>query len=1221
MRMRSTITLLCMVVCVASIVTAQNSPAQQDPELASIVTYFDAMEKYRQGKIDEALASLKRALRVFERTGFSKGVFMTYLALSRIYRNQADYSRALDELKKANQRAKQERNAKWQALVLLRMGEVESYRSQFDDAAAAYEKSLEILKRMQEVKLSTIVKTRLAKIHIIRGNYKKAESLLNQAIKLAMDAGYLRDAAYALAQLGEIQRLIDNYSKSIAFLDKAQKVARECRVRFVEQEVLVQKAATLADQGSLSEAERLLRVAVGFFKSVSDLRRAAIAESMLGKITLRRGRIPEANNELEHAARDFDKLGDPYRKAGVLVDRARLLTVTGDLREAEKLLGDALKTYIADKSPYGEMNARVALTLLAVKQGRLMTAAENAKRALRLAADVQSRRGQANALLAHARVFRAMGEDAAALAKIAPALSLYRALDDEKGQVACLTAEADSLIGLGFLDRAHRSISAVSRFPRIGEDASVKGNMHLLAGRIAQAQGDESGAHVEYRKASALLAPLALPFKKAALLESMAETEERSRRLMKALSLWERAEGLYDAANSPIGILRCRSARARLDLDLGDVSQSESIARQNLRITDDAKFLKLYQDVVKAQVAVASGDTQSAERILKKSLTAAGGLKIADLTALLNEVMAQAYADQGNHGKALESLKKAGTSKGWRFDHYKAMLLIEEGKVSNAVPLLKRAVGELLALEEEVGVWQVSPRLMRDRTAVFEDYLDALMTVSAASSSQEAALETWDAAQRLKMRRVFYDLASVGAMGFPGITRSVLQKAKSLQYRSIISMKRNEHLSLAKTLPSDTRQNQAMSAPDKPQKISKFFDDLGEKHPRYVTFLRADPPSVEQIRSTLNGGDAYVSFVVTRKKLHAFLVTKDSFKSATATGPVADIRKTLDTIRSNVAKPYYLEVDTSMNEMWNLLFGSLLPEMGAAKHLVVETDAFLTLFPFEALAHEVLPESYRERQAAPLLLDKYTIVRTTSAFRYLGQRKRAESKVVPSLEAYVNPELPNNSGSLGQRSSADNALDYWKRAISQYASSAYFRKPDQGIELRRLFGKNGNLLDGEKATRTAFLKRDPAEYSMVHLMCPVLMPAIPAGKVQQPLFVFSPEGGDTASSFCGVDHLLEEYDPAELLTIIWLGSDKADPCRGATLLLETLGFAGVRHVVLPLWPTDSQGEDETSQFMIRFYKSLMAGNDVTKAFGKAREALMPTSSRKNRCNPARFALY
>jgi hypothetical protein len=510
---------------------------------------------------------------------------------------------------------------------------------------------------------------------------------------------------------------------------------------------------------------------------------------------------------------------------------------------------------------------------------------------------------------------------------------------------------------------------------------------------------------------------------------------------------------------------------------------------------------------------------------------------------------------------------------------------------------------------------------MRHRTWVYEDYLDALMAVSAGSSSKETAIEAWAVAQRLKMRRVFYDLASVGAAGFPGVTRSALQKVKSLQYRSIESRKRKEHPSLAKTSQSDTRRNQSRSARVQPEKISTYLNSVAETHARYVTFVRANPPAVERIRSTLKDGEAYVAFFVTRNRLHVFLVAKDAFKSATAAAPVAGIQKTLDSIRSNVARPYHLAVDKSMNEMWNLLFGSLQPEMGAAKYLIVETDAFLTMFPFEALAHEALPESYRDRQAAPLLLDKYNIERTTSAFGFLTRRERAKSKVALSLEAYARPDLPKNSGSSGQENSLANGLNYWKRAISQYESSPYFRKSDQGLEVTKIFGKRGNLLDGEKATRAAFLKRDPAEYSMVHLMSPVLVPAVPAGKVQQPLLVFSAKGGDTASGFCGVEQLVEEYDPAELLTITWLGSDKADPSRGVTLLLETLGFMGIRHVVLPLWPTDSQGEDESDQFMIGLYRSMMAGDDVTKAFGKARQALKPASSRKNRLNPARMVLF
>ncbi len=1220
MRMRLTLVLLCIMTCAVSTFSIRTSHAQ-DPELQSIITYFDAMDSYRQGKADEALRALKSALRVFEKNSFTKGVFMTHLALSGIYRKQADYSRALDELRKAEQKADQERNAKWKALVLLRRGEVESYRSRFDEATESYEESLALLKRMQEVHLSAIVKTRLARILIIRGKYKEAELLLNQALKPAMDGGYLRDAAYAQALLGDIQRLVNNYAKAIEFLNKAEQTAKASRVKFVEQDVHVFKAVTLADQGSLSQAERILKSAAGFFTNVSDFRRAAVAEAILGGIALRRGGLGQADKQLAQAVRYFDKLGEPYGEARVLVDRARVLTATGDLKEAEKLLNEALQTFVSVKCPYGEMRARVALAALSVTQGRLHAAAENADKASHLATDLQSRQGQADSVLAQGRVYQAMGEDTAALGKIERALSLYRELNNEQGQVGCLMSEADSLIRLGFLERAGEKLGEVSAFPGIGENVTVTGDLHLLAGRIAQAKGDESAARVEYKKAAALFTALAVPFKRAALFEEMAVTATRSRSLTEALSLWEKAEKIYSAAGSRRALLRCRSARANLVLDLGDDSRAAAIVRQNRRARDDEPILTAYQDALKAEVALASGDAEGASRVLQKALAAAAKLKNAKVSARLNDLAARVYAAQGDYGKALESLNKAGVSKGRRFDHFKAMALVRAGKAKKALPLLKQAVEGLLKDEEEVGVWQVSPGSMRYRARVLEDYLDTLMAVSAGGASKETAGEAWRVAQRLKMRRIFYDLASVGAVRFPGVGRRDLEKLKSLQYRTIESRKRKEHPSLAKEPQSDDPARRERSGEDRPETISTVLDATAGTHTRYVTFVRADPPSVEGIKAVLKAGEAYVAFTATRNKLHVFVVSTDSFKSATAAGSTADIEKTLSSIRNGVSKPYYLGIDKSMNEMWNRLFGSFRPELNAAKHLVVETDAFLTLFPFEALIPGKLPESYKERQAAPLLLEVYTMDRTTSAFAFLAQRKSPSTKVAPTLEAYESPDLPKSSRSSGNEQFPDSVLNHWKRSISRYESSPYAKKSEQGLKVTRIFGKHGKLLSGEEATRMAFLKREPADYSLVHFMCPVLIPSVPAGKVQQPYLVFSPEGGDQVSGLCGVEDLLEEYHPAELFTLVWLGSDSNDPSRGATLLLETLGLMGIRHVVLPLWPADSQGEEETDEFMARLYTALKDGDDVSKAFVKAREALKPTGSRKNRANPARMVLF
>lgn len=1286
MRRRSVRSLFWIILSALSVLVVTTASAQDDIESEGIITYFDSVEKYRAGKADEALVGLKKALRVFQKDGFEKGLFMTHLALAGIYRNQAQYARAVEELKKAAQKAEQDRNTRWKALVLLRMGQLELFRADFDEAEALFLQSLKTLKSVEEVDLAAIVQISLARIFIIRGDYARAEALLTGAERITIAGGHLREAANAMTLQGEIYRLVDNYAQSMKLLDKALKTARKVAFPLLEQEILVQQAVTLADQGSLSQAEKLLKIALVYFNSVSDLRRAARAESLLGDITFRRGRIPEARSELQQAARDFERLGDSYAYARVLVEQGRLLTRVGSLNEAEKVLSKAVAVFTSAKAPYGQMIAWLAMARLQIAQGRLLVASKNAKTASDLAEKIQSISGQAGAALATALVFQASGKDVEALAKFDVALNLNLKLNNAAGQAACLMHGATSLIRLGYLERARKNVEAAGQLPGIDESRATKGQLCLLNGKIDQASGDGSAARADYKKAQAIWSTLGERYREAPVFEALASVATQERNLLEALDYWEQAERIYSDSASPGGVLKCRSAIVDLALDLGNLSRAESVVRRTLRTehdgsdtspplvrfaqlhasspdsvivparyswsfprttrdTDfrlaqyyqynqnggqgsiqrgkdpDSQVLKALNTALRARVDLASGDPDNAERSLKGALDVVEKLGAREGVAQCYQILARAYSSRGKYQKALSLLKKAGVPAGWSLSHVKAMALVEAGKLNDSLTVFRETMKTLFALEVREGLWQVSPSEMRRRELFLEDYVDTLLAALSKQTNREQALLAWDVAQTLKMRRILYELASVGATAFPGVDRSILKRVKKQQFAAINASRRARRPSLAKLGKKAPWEKGLRNGDSTGHDPAALLADSRKRFPRYVRFMKGDAPPVDHIKLLLEKNEVYVSILVTRKHIHLFLVGKKAFQHSTVEGEVASVRKEVVGISRDVERPYHLTISPAMNQVWRQLFGPFQSETDAAKVLIVEPDSFLTLFPFEALAPGTFPEAYKEQQEAPLLLDKLFVRRSTSAFRFEAQREKRHSTHPPAVEAYSRPELPHDSGSSSTTDPLDRWLAYWRQPLSRFQSTSLFKGSEQGLAVTKIFGKAGKLVEGEHATCSAFLKRDPEKYSMVHLLCPVLLPPIPAGRVQQPVIVFSGEQGDPAGGLCDLSHIMEDYSPARLGTLAWLGWHKPDPYRGLTLLVEALGFMGVRQVILPLWPADRRGEAEADEFMIGLYRAIKAGDDVEKAFTKARKALLPTSSRKNRCNTARFALF
>jgi hypothetical protein len=121
--------------------------------------------------------------------------------------------------------------------------------------------------------------------------------------------------------------------------------------------------------------------------------------------------------------------------------------------------------------------------------------------------------------------------------------------------------------------------------------------------------------------------------------------------------------------------------------------------------------------------------------------------------------------------------------------------------------------------------------------------------------------------------------------------------------------------------------------------------------------------------------------------------------------------------------------------------------------------------------------------------------------------------------------------------------------------------------------------------------------------------------------VFSPEKDDAATAFCGISDLSSTTLPAEGIVIPWIGRNADNTDEALFLLLESLGLAGTGWIVLPIWQGDRQGEADTISFMTTFYGALKKGDAPAVALTKARQAIRPDSSRKNRCHPARMALF
>jgi len=1255
---------------------------EEETVSTAIDTYFAAVKAYRAGSSKDALNGLKKAFRVFKDKKFKNGQFLVRLMIARIRAGQAEYDKAKAELKEAQKLKSDPIDIRDVCLVQLLMAKLEIDLCNFVEARTLLEQSLSNAEQLKAPPLKAAIRTYQARILITRGEYDKAAGLLKKSIEVFQDSGDIVNGVEALMELAKIHRLLDNYEQSVELLNEALNLAGRTDLESLPHRVLVQQALAIADQGSLTKARAMLVESLAFFTKTKDAREASKTRTCLASVLIRQGDLKQSYDLLKKASKGLRQFKARDEEARNLLLQGRVLTEKGKLIDAAKELAEARATFGSLESPRGAMLVGLAETRLQLMRGQGLSAMRRANTALDLAKKLRSRLGKAEALQVKAMISQALKDDVQAVGEFDSAGALFRDLKLSAARARCLVGQALSLVRLGFIDEADHSLERAWKIAGNRDDL-LGPDILLRKGQIAAARGDYAEALKEYKKAGKDPDKFSRPLKKALVLEARARVKTEQRQIRKASLLWEDAGQAYKSMAAPGGVVRCLTARVNLELDKGDCATAERLAPRSLKVSQgngsswknyirlaqasrshhasvifgpseplfpkdrsslddirpspygdqphsmrlgegpDRTMLNAHLAALRARVASCSGKSAEAEKQIARALKLAGSLKNVRVSSDFTRLIALTYMDLGKYGTAPAYLKKSDAGKGWLFEHARAMALAQQDKRKESLAAFEKAIGELKLSEMRDGLWTVPPRAMRQRERLYEDYVDTLMDTALSAKKEAQGRKAWIITQMLKMRRILYDRSAIGVDAFPGVPEDVLNDKKKLQYRAINAVRRAKHPQAKfKGRPAHGRKT-AKDPESLPNDVPALLDRAGSEHPRFVEFLRGNPPSIEEVQGSLSGDETYVSFLLTRRRMHGFLLGNKVFKFATVSHKLADLHKAQHSVIRTIAGPYRSRSNKALNDLWQALFGAFDKEIKVAKRLVIEPDGFLTMFPFEALIPGPIPASTRAVDSIPTLADRIDVSRTTSAFRFMGGRSGSAWKSASSVVVFARPDLPGSASvSKANRDTEGLALvSLWQPQLRRFRSSLDFKSSGPGTAIAKTFGDKGKLLAGKAALRSAFLSESVASYPLVHLLCPTLIPSTPVGTRGQPFLVFSTDKHVPGSAFCGITRLSAKRHAAELFTLTWLGPPKRASEGGLLLLLETLGFSGVRSVLLPLWSADRRGQADAERLMLLFYSSLKAGDAPPVALKKAHAQMESHPKRGASHGARRFVLF
>jgi len=1209
--------------------------AEEGPVEQAIAKLFAAMDDFQAGRTEKAANELRKVLRLFEKKEFTHGRFMVHLSLARVYRARAEYEKALVELNKAKEMMSRARKIRGEGLALMRIAEVEMDRGNFDESEDLLKKSLADMKAMGDETLLAPINVRLARVMIIEGDYTSARGLLNQALEISRRRGDAANAAKALKQLGEIERLVSNYPESLSRLKEALDISRAANLDGLSYDIVIQRALTLRDQGLPAEARRLLEESAEHFSSVHDSRDYARSQIYLASVLLQMGLVDEAAQILPKAIKESKRHKALLDEAVGLLIQGKIEYAGGALSRASKTLTQAVKQFDALTADHGEIAALIAQAKVQAAQGMPFAAQHTTRHALEAAGRLGARLPKAEALLERGRTLSEAGDFLASLERIEKALRIFTELKNNDGRVHCLLGLANAQMNLGFTIPAQDALEAVAKLPESRRDLGIIGEVWLLKAQLSALKGADKKALEELAQAEAALGKLSSPLKEARLMETRAQVVTARRDYAQALHILEEAGELYEKVESPGGILGCLEQMFRIALYRNDTTLADSIVRRGFRISrteaagaskdhsSDIEMFRARVTAMRARLEQERGSPGKAAPLLAGSIDAA--VKTRDHRHLLRfrHLMFWILMEQERYDQASAMLKTLGISKGWMFEYAGGMNLAKEGKLEAALQRLEKAMSELRAEELQKGLWAVHPDETRRRERLYEDYLDMTpATVEVDTGENQRARKAWENAQILKMRRTLYDLRATGVYGFPGAPRATLSRLKTLQFKLMNASKR-------KGLPSITGpagDPKTESSRESVEKVTKELGDLvtklSQENPLCVRFIKGRPPKVEQVQAALSKDQLYLSLLLTRGKLRTFLIGKDLFTAAGATATPKEIAGLAAAVTRDVSNPYGKSLNKAAADLWVVLMGKSAEKVSNVRELVIEPDGFLTLFPFEALVTGESKESSQEKPSRPVLMDSTQVVRTTSAFRFHGNSSGRPSSSPNSISVFAGPILPSlDHDDKGKKGRTTWVYVEWKKRLSRLQASHSSRTAEQGARIAELFGQKGELVSGDLATTRALLEEGLGHYPLIHILCPVMIPENPAGRTHQPFILMSPESHHHGTGVCGLGKLSGKRHSELLITLGQLDLPRQDSHRGLLLLLEVLGFSGARSVLLPLWPSDRQGEGESETFMKGLYLALREGAGLLSAVNRARREVSESGTRPSRFIPVRFALF
>jgi signal transduction histidine kinase len=165
---------------------------------------------------DKSMEYFIRALSLEEGMKLREPQVFTYLGISQIYFDAADYNKCANFLDQALQANENNKNARVLVFILNKLGNVNALRGRVEDAFANFQQVLDHKEELADSDLESEALFSLGKLRSLQGKFTDALDYHKQALRLRRSIGSKKQESSSLNEIGELYRLMKNNEKSLA---------------------------------------------------------------------------------------------------------------------------------------------------------------------------------------------------------------------------------------------------------------------------------------------------------------------------------------------------------------------------------------------------------------------------------------------------------------------------------------------------------------------------------------------------------------------------------------------------------------------------------------------------------------------------------------------------------------------------------------------------------------------------------------------------------------------------------------------------------------------------------------------------------------------------------------------------------------------------------------------------------------------------------------------